>query len=370
MASLNGQVIQVPRPKGSKNIKTPQKKEIQKKPCTSCKLFKHPINDYYMTNSKYHADQRHSVCKKCLRDDVNIDDISSVKRFLLELNRPWLANLWHTTLIEAENKNSDPLGLYVKNCQISYKELTWLESDKELTEQDNITFESKNQLINKFTEIHKFESSIDDRKNEEDVLRMLGFDPFEFESTADRRQLFNKLVDFLDESTLEDSFKLPAVIEIVKSFNQIDKINSALSHITSNAKSVSENVGGISSLVTAKEKMLKSVLALAKDNGISVNHNNNKSKGSGTLSGIIKQLHEKGVSSAEVNIYNINTSEGMRQVADISNKSIMDQLTLNENDYTEMIKDQREMILKFENDVARLEEENRILKIKIKQYES
>ena len=85
---------------------------------------------------------------------------------------------------------------------------------------------------------------------------MLGYDPFESEIEHDKSRLYDKLVDFLDEGTLEDGFKLPAVIEIVKTFNQIDKINTALSLISSDVKSVATNAGGIKSLIDTKEKCL------------------------------------------------------------------------------------------------------------------
>ena len=111
--------------------------------------------------------------------------------------------------------------------------------------------------------------------------------------------------------------------------------------------------------------MLKSVLALAKDNGISVNHNNNKSKGAGTLSGIIKQLQEKGFEEAEVNLFDIETCKGMKQVADISNDSIYKQLQFDENDYTDMIMQQREMIRELETRNSSLEETNRVLRKEI-----
>jgi len=328
-----------------------------KKVCTCCLKNKNLNTEYWMSNSKYHEDKRFHVCKECLLADTNSNDLKSVRRTLLVLNRPFIASLWESTLVEANNKNSDPFGLYVKNCQISYKEYTYDDSDKVIPIKP----------VKK--EIFQDSGNEEDTRNEEDVIRMLRYDPFENEHPSDRRSLFNKLVEFLDESTLEDNFKLPAVIEIVKSFNQIDKLNIALSRITSDTEAVSANAGGVTSLVTAKEKMLKSVLALAKDNGISVNHNNNKSKGAGTLSGIIKQLHEKGIHAADINVYDIETCDGMRQVADISNKSLMDQLMLNENDYTEMIKEQREMILKYEKDCSRLEEDNRNLHIKIKHFE-
>jgi hypothetical protein len=109
---------------------------------------------------------------------------------------------------------------------------------------------------------------------------------------------------------------------------------------------------------------------MAKDNGISENYSNNKSKGAGTLSGMIKELQEKGIYNAEVNVYDIETCDGMKQVADISNKSILEQLILNENDYVEMIKDQRDLIQDFQTKAEKYEEECRILKIKLKDLES
>jgi hypothetical protein len=199
---------------------------------------------------------------------------------------------------------------------------------------------------------------------------MLNYDPFEFEAKEDKRHLYNKLVDFLDEGTLEDNFKLPTVIEIVKGFNQIDKINNAISAITSDAKNLVKNTGAINSLIGSKEKILKTCLALAKDNGISVNHNNTKSKGAGTLTGIIKTLQEKGFEEASVNLFDIETCEGMLQVANISNQSIMKQLNFDENDYTNMILDQRQMIQDLDAKVIRLEEENRLLKIENLKYKN
>ena len=275
------------------------------------------------------------MCKECLKGQIDYNNIQSIKDALMNINRPFIHDLWISSGEESVAKNSDHFGLYMKTLALKdFKYLTWKDSNEgKIQEQVKLTSESKQQTTDVSNEL--------DRTNKEDVIRMVGYDPFEFEHESDKRNLYNKLVDFLDDSTLEDSFKLPAVIEIVKTFNQLDKINSALSLATSNITSVTDNAGGIKSLIDSKEKMLKSVLALAKDNGISVNHNNNKSKGSGTLSGVIKQLQEKGFEEAEVNVFNIETCEGMRQVADISNQSIIKQLQFDENDYTSMIIDQR-----------------------------
>src|SRR5690606_4824362 len=102
--------------------------------------------------------------------------------------------------------------------------------------------------------------------------------------------------------------------------------------------------------------------------GISVKHNNQKSKGAGTLSGIIKTLNEKGIEDGEVNLFDIETAKGMKQVADISNQSIMAQLQFDENDYTSMIMEQRDIIQELDSNVMKLEEENRRMKKELMKY--
>ena len=51
----------------------------------------------------------------------------------------------------------------------------------------------------------------------------------------------------------------------------------------------------------------------------------------------------------------------MRQVADISNASIIKQIRLDENDYTEMVATQRDMIVKLQRELEECEEKARIL---------
>lgn len=72
----------------------------------------------------------------------------------------------------------------------------------------------------------------------------------------------------------------------------------------------------------------------------------------------------------KVNLFDINTSDAMKQVADLSNKSIMEQLNFDANDYTEMIKDQREMIRNTKSKLDTVQEENRLLKNKISSLEN
>lgn len=76
----------------------------------------------------------------------------------------------------------------------------------------------------------------------------------------------------------------------------------------------------------------------------------------------MKEMLADGYEPIKVNLYDINTSEAMKQIADLSNQSIMEQLNWNSNDYTEMIKEQREMLEKLQSENSTLSEENRMLK--------
>lgn len=336
---------------------------ILKKQCKSC-LETLNVSNFYKSYNKYDADGKLNICKKCLKDSIDYNDISTVKEVLMQINRPFIHSLWLSSEEEAKAKNKDQFGLYMKTLGLSkFKELLWKDSDENNISEHKKTEPEQILEVNDSNNETKVESTAIETQNKLDVIRMVGYDPFEFENENDKRHLYNKLVDFLDEGTLEDGFKLPTVIEIVKTFNQLDKINNTISSLSSDPTSFLQNAGTVKSLIESKDKLYKSVLALAKDNGISVNHNNTKSKGTGTLSGIIKQLHEKGIRSAEINVYDIDTAEGMKQVADISNRSIFEQLMLNESDLYDMVKEQREMIQKLTQQNEQLEEENRLLKI-------
>jgi hypothetical protein len=343
-----------------------KKIDSTKKECLKCKKLKRFKEDFYLSSSPNHADNKYPVCKTCIQASLKLDEplsneaIDSVKTVLLEMNRPFLYNQWISSANEAERKKKNVFGLYYKSVILNYKTYTWLESE----------FESKpfENEVSEITNVEIQDAVVISNRDKDDVLRMLGYDPFEYESNEDKKHLYSRLVDFLDESALEDGFKLQAVIEIVKGFNQIDKINQAITNITNNADKLATNPGGISSLITAKKNILDSLMKLAAENGISVKHNTQKSKGAGTLTGIIKTLQEKGFEEGEVNLFDIETSQGIRQVSDLSNKSIVAQLQFDENDYTSMLMEQREIIQELDNKVMKLEEENRLLKKEIIKY--
>lgn len=356
-----------------------KKNTLPKKTCSKCQKEKYVTRDFYMSNSNRHADNRINVCKQCLIDEMNAKSLDELKTeayiekaedILLDMNRPYIHNEWLNTIEEARERNVTPskvLGLYLKNINLNHKDKNWRDSEFANESDKNHDEEFGNEQTNRKTK-KKFDIELN-TQNEKDVLRLLGYDPFEYEVDFDRPSLFNKLIDYLDESTLEDGFKLSSVIELTKTFNQIDKINAAISKTMADTKNFSKNAGSITSLVNAKDKMYKSVLEIAKENGISVKHATNKSKGAGTLSGILKQLQEYDIHEAETNLFDIETAAGIKQVADLSNESIMKQLQFDENDYSTMLQEQRVLLEEYRNKAEELEEENRLLKLKLKEIE-
>jgi hypothetical protein len=341
-----------------------KKNEVAKKECLKCKGLKRFKEDFYLSNSPNHADGKYPVCKQCIRKSLKLESplsqegIDSIKNVLLEMNRPFIYSLYESSVEESGRTSRELFGMYLKNIILNHKDWNWTDSEFESLQPAIVKNHDAEVIDNPNVKI------VDDR-SKDDVLRLLGYDPFEYEAQEDKNQLYNSLVDMLDESTLEDGFKLQASIEIVKGFNQIDKINRAISNITSDVSKLATNSGGIKSLIDSKKNILASLIKLAEENGISVKHNNQKSKGAGTLSGIIKTLQEKGFEEGEVNLFDVETALGIRQVADLSNQSIVAQLQFDENDYTAMLMEQREIIQELDNKVMKLEEENRLLKKEI-----
>jgi hypothetical protein len=319
-------------------------------------------NFYSCESSPLFPDGRFHMCRKCLNDLFETDSGYSILMMALHaMNKPYLQDVMD---------KAKTFGVYISqlNSLPQFRGLDWSSSDIAIVKSPDAAKEKESGQDDGYEIIDKQGSDNPYGQDYKDVLRMIGFDPFEYEHEDDKIQLYSKLVNFLDESTLEDGFKLQATIEIVTGFNQIDKINRAITNITNDPSKMANNSGGIKTLTATKKDILTTLVKLAEENGISVKHNSQKSKGAGTLSGIIKTLHEKGIDEGELNLFNVETAEGMRQVADISNQSIIKQLQFDENEYTQMILEQREMIQELEGKSSKFEEENRILKVQLKEY--
>lgn len=346
--------------------------------CLKCGKTKDIKRAFYLSNSSSHSDNRHPICKSCLFKELKIkkdedllgnDFLERLQNVLLEMNRPYIHRVWESVVDRTEKVGNAMFGVYLKDLQLNHKGVDWRDSefsDQEVTVKDPKESLEKAEKIESVQPEEKEEIELN-TKNEQEVLRLLGYDPFEYEAESDRYNLFNKLIDYLDETTMNDGFRLSSCIEIVRTLNQIDKINGAITRTLSDSNNFSKKAGNITSLVSAKDKMLKSTLNLAQENRISLKHTTSKSTGAGTLSGMIKQLQENGITEAETNLFDIETTGGIKQVADLSNESILKQLQFDENDYTEMIHQQKILINKYKEKADKFEEKNRLLRIELDQ---
>lgn len=312
------------------------------------------------------------ICKECarkiaLRVDKNGEEHEPTKEScqmaLRYLNKPWHNAVWDSSVQESENltagrTKSTPWHSYIKNIAMGqYNCETYFDSDffiEKVIYDDEKTVE--NQINNKDV-IDSFE------QNKKDVIRLLGYDPFVKEQISDQPFLYSSLIGYLDasEDANEDRLRVSASIEIVKGFNHIEKINDIIAGYMSDVKNMERNIITIKNLEDTKNKITTSVLNLAKDNGISLKHSVNASKGENTWTGKVKKLKEMNLREAEVNLYNAEYIAGMQQVAEISNAAIVKQIRLDENDYNDMIIQQRELIGKYKKISDDFEEKARIL---------
>ena len=203
-----------------------------------------------------------------------------------------------------------------------------------------------------------------DLRVKDDVIRLMGYDPFAGYSNFDQKFLFNELISYLDEDLLGDAFKLSQVLQLVNNNNQIRKIDLVISSLSNDTKTLISNQGDIKSLSATKSQIVGSTDKIAKENSISVKNRGDKSAGKSTLTSLMKEYRELNFEDAEQDYYDQNKAYGMKLVADISHKSILEQLQFDENDLNDMLLTQRQLLGDLKSKLLDLEEENRQLHVK------
>jgi len=197
-------------------------------------------------------------------------------------------------------------------------------------------------------------------KNKNSVIRLLGYDPFLSEKPEDQPLLYSQLVGYLDAGgdSNEDMMRTSSAITIVRGFLQQAKIDDRLAKVMANTNA---NPTEMKTLLAAKKDLGANISKLAEDSCLSLKHNKNASKGENTWTGKIKKLKDMDLRDAEVNGFDIGTCRGMQQVLEISDASIMKQLALDESEWSDMVADQRKMIVDLQRERDVYKEVNRIL---------
>ena len=315
-----------------------------------CKECLERIARNYNSNSKQFGDvTKQSLMLACERADV-----------------PYLENLWESSYNEVHDPSlkqpkTNVWAAYIKNVKMpQYNGMRWRDGD--LFKEG----ESKNAEEN--FERNLTPEVLDEYKtNKKDIIRLIGYDPFaNYPVEQDLPVLYAQLISFIDEETKNDGMKMNAVIQIVQAFNQIQKLNDAINELSADTQKLNANNGTIKQHADTISKLLSGANALAKDNGISLNYNNNKSKGQNTLTGKMKELDLIGFKDAKINMYDIDYCKGMQQVAEISAKAQIDQIGFDENVMSEINNIRRELVDDLQKQRDKAVERARVLLVENK----
>ena len=368
------------RSAGKKTTSTKKVADEQKFLCHYC-LKEKKKSDFYMSTDPLVLTGITSICKECTkkialnwderRQEYGTCTKASIQEALERLDKPYIESLYNSSYLEWANPNSkNPRttvwDAYIKNVGLkNYKGMRWRDSDiydvyvEKAKQSAKIEIDKENRQ----TDVSLPEVNEEYKTNRRDVIRMTGYDPFvSYPVEEDKPMLYAQLISFIDDETKNDGMKMNAVIQIVKSFNQIRKINDAIDELSSDTMKLNNNNGTIKQLADTVSKLLAGANALAKDNGISVNFNNSKSKGQNTLTGKMKELDLIGFRDAKINMYDVDYCRGMQQVAEISSKAQVDQIGFDENVMDEIQNIRRELVdtLQKERDKA-VERSRRLL---------
>ena len=342
--------------------------------CHECGTFK-PRDKFYKSIKT--ASGLIPVCKECLYRigtgfDPKTKETHETRETVIEAMRkadlPFLQDLYDNSCSAITNETSGKKRgtgySQMITCLQSLPQYYGLSFENSDFGEQNVNYATTEVAENFEKKPQQVSEDVEDMyvKNKRSVLRMLGYDPFIYEEEEDKPLLYSKLVNYFDDSLKDDGFKLEAVIEIVQTFKDVKHINDTLAQYTKQLQTHPEMIATVKSLTQTKKDMLASALALAKDNGISENNNNRKSKGAGTLSGIIKELEEMNLDGSEVNTFDYETNMAIEDIMTRNHQNQLKQLNPDENDWEKEVVHQKQILFRLQNERDNAVEFSRLLK--------
>ena len=346
--------------------------------CPHC-LKEKKKSEFYMSTDPRVLTGITSICKDCVRkialawDDNRQEFGACTKKTVMDaleyIDRPFLENLWNSSYAEwaddtKQKRRTTIWDAYIKNVGLkNYNGLRWRDGDifntyvedaKQVAALESGNKEAAQTLISS----QEVDNECD--KNRKDVIRLLGYDPFEGEKLEDQPLLYSQLIGYLDAGGdgNDDMMRTSSAITIVRGFSQQAKIDDKIAKAMANTNA---NTAELKSLLDAKKNLSATISQLAEQSCLSLKHNKNASKGENTWTGKIKKLKDLNLREAEVNGFDIGTCRGMQQVLEMSDASIMRQLNLDESEWSDMVAEQRKMLINVQNERDAYKEINRIL---------
>lgn len=327
--------------------------------------------DFYVSTDPLVITGRVSMCKDCAEkiargynsktqkfSDCTKDSVCAA---LERLDKPFIESLWESSVREVTDSTLDRpktnvWAAYIKNVTSlkQYKAMRWRDGD--LFKETNKEIHSETTTLPQNPEVLE-----ECEKNRKDVVRLIGYDPFDKEAEEDKPLLYAQLIGYIDaDGNNDDMTRVLDSIEIVRGYLQLQKLNDMSARAFSNLGATGQS-GEIKNYMDTKKKVADVISQLAEQSCISLKHNKNSKKGENTWTGKIKKLKELNLREAEVNGFDIGTCRGMQQVLEMSDASIMKQLRLDESEWSDMVADQRKMLVDLQKERDIYKEINRIL---------
>ena len=318
-------------------------------------FFKINASPMWRSNNNFHP-----VCQNCMRDIFNEIAINAQSdEYAMIACCAILDVAFFKDLFEAVKQNNGgdfKIGLYLRqltNRQYANKTFLWTIVGDELEKSAEEIRDNRESKWNKA-----------DRQNRTAVIASVGYDPFVDcgLNDDDRRYCFNVLAGYCDiDGIQEDSHKLQSAIRIAFLQLQCNKLEAELNMSLSKG----EDEKKINKIVSSKKILLESITSIAEKNNLVSNAE--RTSGAETLSEKMNRLARDGYDAIKTNLFDIKTCQAMEQIARLSAKSLIKEIELDEADYSEIVKEQRELIAKFESKAMQLEEENRLLKLQLQE---
>lgn len=330
--------------------------------CTMCgrdetvaekKFYKLPYSPDHKGNDGYAH-----ICISCVKEEferlsTRYSQKLATMAICAKLNVPFYRSLYESVRKQQDNFS---FGFYIR--QMNSKQysnqtfaLTLANGELEVT---------KKEAEDDAEELAETNWTIDERRAKNEVITMMGYDPFDGYAPKVRKKLFTELLGYLDDDELlSDNYKLSQIIQVINNNLQINQYDVALSKL-----SPSKDADEIAALNKIKKDLVVGNEKIAKENGISVKGRGDQRAGKGTLTGLMRDMREKDIKTSEVNFYDQLMSPASRWAADISMQSMIENIQLDENDVNDIIEEQRKLLQEYQDKNDELQEERRVWKVK------
>ena len=353
-----------------KSMITNQEATDEKYLCYGCGK-RQKRSEFYTSTDPFNAVGIIPYCKDCLekiarnynntRKEFGDVTKTSLMNACERADVPFIETLWESSINEVSDPSlkkpkTNVWAAYIKNVKLrNYNGMRWRDGDLFKDSGSNTTT-----LVSEDRDVNP-EVLEELEKNRKDVVKLIGYDPFEKEAEEDKPLLYAQLIGYIDgDGNNDDMTRILDSIEIVRGYLQLQKLNDMSAKAFANLAQTGQS-GEIKNYMDTKKKVADVISQLAEQSCISQKHNKNAKKGENTWTGKIKKLKELNLREAEVNGFDIGTCRGMQQVLEMSDASIMKQLALDESEWSDIVADQRKMLVDTQKERDVYREINRIL---------